>query len=107
MPALIIAAILYLTLMLTCGRYTARFAAQRGRSKATWFLLGALFYPVPYLVLALLPPDGRDGGDRTPLSTKRGPAGVPPKSQTETLPGPRQDTTGYTRGGLMAVAGFE
>jgi hypothetical protein len=33
MLALIIAAMLYSTLLYVCGRYTARYAAQRGRSK--------------------------------------------------------------------------
>ena len=56
MPALIIAAILYASLIYVCGRYTANYAAQRGRSAAAWFVLGGLFYPLPYLVLALLPP---------------------------------------------------
>jgi hypothetical protein len=40
------------------GRYTARYAAQRGRSERAWFLLGALFFPlfpIPWMALALLP----------------------------------------------------
>ncbi len=40
------------------GRFTAKYAAQRGRSERTWFLLGALLFPlfpVPWMVLALLP----------------------------------------------------
>jgi hypothetical protein len=53
---LIVAAVLYLSLVYVCGRYTAKYAAQRGRSEATWFVLGGLFYPLPYIVLALLPP---------------------------------------------------
>jgi len=53
---LIIAAILYLSLLYVCGRYTARYAAQRGRSVAIWFVLGGLLYPFPSIVLALLPP---------------------------------------------------
>jgi hypothetical protein len=53
---LIIAAILYLSLMWLCGHYTAKYAAERGRSQAAWFMLGCLFYPLPYLFLALLPP---------------------------------------------------
>jgi len=52
----IIAAILVLALMFLCGRYIAKFAARRGRSKAAWFLLGSLFFPVSSIVLALLPP---------------------------------------------------
>jgi hypothetical protein len=41
--------------MVWCGRSTANFAAQRGRSKGAWFLLGSLFFPIPSIVLALLP----------------------------------------------------
>jgi hypothetical protein len=40
------------------GRFTANYAAQRGRSQRTWFLLGALLFPlfpVPWMVLGLLP----------------------------------------------------
>ena len=59
MLALIIAAMLYATLLYVCGRYTANYAALRGRSKTTWFILGGLFYPVPYLALALLPSQGK------------------------------------------------
>jgi hypothetical protein len=55
MLALTIAAALYSTLLYVCGRYTANYAAQRGRSTTAWFILGGLFYPVPYLALALLP----------------------------------------------------
>ena len=56
MLAVIFAATLYATLIYACGRYTANYAALRGRSKATWFVLGGLFYPLPYIALALLPP---------------------------------------------------
>jgi hypothetical protein len=59
MFALIIAVILYSTLLYVCGRYTARYAAQRGRSKTPWFVLGSLFYPLPYIALALLPAPGK------------------------------------------------
>src|SRR5438876_11152133 len=86
MFALIIVAILYLTFMYACGRYTAKYATQRGRSKAAWFLLGALFYPIPYIVLALLPPGSKHKGGPTPPSANRGLFIVLPKSQTETLP---------------------
>jgi hypothetical protein len=55
MLAVTIAAVLYSTLLYVCGRTTATYAAQRGRSKTAWFILGGLFYPVPYLALALLP----------------------------------------------------
>jgi hypothetical protein len=40
------------------GRFTAKYAAQRGRSERTWFFLGALFFPlfpVPWMILGLLP----------------------------------------------------
>jgi hypothetical protein len=53
---LIVAAILYLSFIWLCGRYTANYAAERGRSKAAWFIWGGLFYPLPYIALALLPP---------------------------------------------------
>ena len=56
MVPLLIAAILYLSLIYVCGRYTAKYAARKGRSGAHWFVLGGLFYPFPYIVLALLPP---------------------------------------------------
>jgi uncharacterized membrane protein YhdT len=54
----VIAVALYCTLLYVCGRYTARYAASRGRSTTVWFVLGCLFYPLPSLVLALLPPRG-------------------------------------------------
>ena len=60
MFASIIATILVLTLMFLCGRYTAKFAARRGRSKAAWFLLGCLFFPLSSIVLVLLPPHSED-----------------------------------------------
>ena len=56
MFAVIIAAILCLTLMYACGRFTAKYAARRGRSEGVWLALGCVFYPVPYIALALLPP---------------------------------------------------
>lgn len=60
MVASILCVILVFTLMFWCGHLTAKFAAQRGRSRGPWFLLGTLFYPVPYIVLALLPPRSRE-----------------------------------------------
>jgi len=57
---LIVAAILYLCLISTCGHYTANYAEQRGRSRAAWFIWGGLFYPLPYIALALLPPVRRE-----------------------------------------------
>jgi ABC-type uncharacterized transport system YnjBCD permease subunit len=56
MLPVIVAAILYLSLLCLCGRYTAKYAAQRGRSQTAWFIWGGLLYPLPYIVLALLPP---------------------------------------------------
>jgi hypothetical protein len=56
MVAAIIAVSLYLTLLYVCGRYTADYAVQRGRSGGVWFVLGGLLYPLPYIALALLPP---------------------------------------------------
>jgi hypothetical protein len=49
----IVAGILYLSLAYLCGRYTANYAAQRGRSKTFWFVLGALFWP---LILSVFVP---------------------------------------------------
>ena len=45
-------------LMVLCGRWIAKFAAQRGRSNSAWFLWGALFFPlfpVPTIIPVLLP----------------------------------------------------
>ena len=55
MLPLIATAVLYLSLLYVCGYYTANYAVQRGRSRIAWFIWGALFYPLPYLALALLP----------------------------------------------------
>jgi len=55
MLPLIVTAFLYLSLLCVCGRYTASYAAQKGRSRTAWFIWGALFYPLPYLAFALLP----------------------------------------------------
>ena len=60
MPVLawIILAIVVVALIVECGRITARYAAQKGRSWRTWFVLGALFsplFPLLSIVLALLP----------------------------------------------------
>ncbi|OSJ16851.1 hypothetical protein BST63_10505 [Bradyrhizobium canariense] len=46
------------TLMMWCGRVTANFAAQRGRSRRIWFIWGALLFPLfpaQWFVLGLLP----------------------------------------------------
>jgi hypothetical protein len=60
MPALgwIVLAIVIIGLMVECGRITANYAAHRGRSWRTWFVLGALFsplFPLLSIMLALLP----------------------------------------------------
>jgi hypothetical protein len=55
MLASVIFVTLVLAVMFWCGRSTAKFAAQRGRSRGAWFLLGSLFFPIPSIVLALLP----------------------------------------------------
>ena len=60
MLPLILAAVLYLSLIYVCGRYTAQFAVERGRSWAAWFVIGGLLYPLPYLVLLLLPPHRKE-----------------------------------------------
>ena len=57
---LIVAAILYLSLILACGHHSANYAEQRGRSRAAWFIWGGLFYPLPSITLALLPPVSRE-----------------------------------------------
>jgi len=47
-----------LAVALLCGRFTANYAAERGRSKRAWFLLGALFFPffpIQWMVLGHLP----------------------------------------------------
>src|SRR5207248_221191 len=75
MSAVIIAAVLYLTVIYVCGRLTAKYAARRGRSETAWFVLGGLFYPFPYIVLALLPPLRRD------------PPGAPPRDHRRWLRG--------------------
>ena len=55
---IIFIAILLLAVAFLCGRFTANYAAERGRSKRAWFLLGSLFFllfPVPWMVLGVLP----------------------------------------------------
>ena len=40
------------------GRFTAKYAVERGRSQRAWFLWGALLFPlfpVQWIVLGLLP----------------------------------------------------
>ena len=55
MLASIIFNVVILAVMVWCGRFTAKCAEQKGRSRRSWFLLGALFFPIPSIVLALLP----------------------------------------------------
>jgi hypothetical protein len=59
MLASIILVTLVLAMMFLCGRLTAKYAAQKGRSKSAWFVWGALLFPIPSIVLALLPPLGK------------------------------------------------
>jgi hypothetical protein len=45
-----------------CGRFTAKYAVAKGRSERAWFLWGALLFPLfplPWMVLELLPSRGR------------------------------------------------
>ena len=72
MLPLIVTAVLYLSLLGALGYYTANYAAQRGRSKMAWFMWGALFYPLPYLALALLPAVSPGDEDLSP-SPRRSP----------------------------------
>ncbi|WFU40705.1 hypothetical protein QA640_42230 [Bradyrhizobium sp. CB82] len=44
-----------LAILILCGRCTAKYAAEKGRSRGVWFVLGALFFPLPSIALALLP----------------------------------------------------
>ena len=40
------------------GQFTAKYAAERGRSKRVWFLFGALLFPlfpIPWMALGFLP----------------------------------------------------
>lgn len=51
-------ALVVVALMIWCGRVTANFAEERGRSRRVWFLCGALFFPLfpaQWFVLGLLP----------------------------------------------------
>jgi hypothetical protein len=66
MLAWIIFNIVIIAVMVWCGRFTARQAVRKGRSWRRWFLLGALFFPFPSIVLALLPSHGEDDGTPAP-----------------------------------------
>jgi hypothetical protein len=51
-------AICVLAVAFLSGRFTAAYAAEKGRSKRAWFFWGALlfpFFPVPWMVVGLLP----------------------------------------------------
>ena len=51
-------AIPVLAVAFLAGRFTARYAAEKGRSERGWFLWGALLFPlfpIPWVVLGLLP----------------------------------------------------
>jgi hypothetical protein len=57
-PWIIFITIPVLAVAFLSGRFTAKYAAQRGRSERAWFLLGALLFPlfpVQWMVLGLLP----------------------------------------------------
>jgi hypothetical protein len=58
MLASIVFNIVLLAIMVWCGRFTAKHAVRKGRSRRPWFMLGALFLPFPSIVLALLLPRG-------------------------------------------------
>jgi hypothetical protein len=58
MPWIIFIAVPVLAVAFLTGRFTAKYAAKRGRSERAWFLLGALLFPlfpIPWMTLALLP----------------------------------------------------
>jgi len=71
MLASIMFSLVIIGLMVWCGRVTANFAAERGRSRRIWFVLGALFFPLfpaQWFVLGLLPKKWR-----WPVSERSGP----------------------------------
>ena len=58
LPLIVFITIPVLAAAFLSGRFTAKCAAQRGRSERAWFLLGALLFPlfpVQWMVLGLLP----------------------------------------------------
>jgi hypothetical protein len=59
MLASIVFITLVLAIMFLCGHFTAKYAAYKGRSKTAWFVWGALLFPLPSIVLALLPARSR------------------------------------------------
>ena len=58
MLASIIFDVVIIAVVVWCGRFTAKYAERRGRPRRPRFLLGALFFPIPSIVLALLPRRG-------------------------------------------------
>jgi hypothetical protein len=56
MPWIIFITIPVLAVAFLTGRFTAKYAAERGRSERAWFILGALLlFPAPWIALGLLP----------------------------------------------------
>jgi hypothetical protein len=77
MLGLIVFNIVILAAMVWCGRFTAKHAVRKRRPWRRWFMLGALFFPFPSIVLALLPSLDEDDGTLTPPPpAKRGFAGA-------------------------------
>ena len=60
MIAAIIFVVCILTLMAWTGHVTAKLAARRGRSRGLWFALGSIFFPLPSILLVLLPAGASD-----------------------------------------------
>ena len=58
MPWIIFITIPILAVAFLTGRFTAKYAAEKGRSERAWFFLGALLFPlfpIPWMTLAILP----------------------------------------------------
>ena len=58
LPLIVFITIPVLAVAFLSGRFTANYAAERGRSKRVWFLWGAALFPLfplPWMVLGLLP----------------------------------------------------
>jgi hypothetical protein len=76
--------IVLLAVMVWCGRFTAKHAVRKGRPWRRWFMLGALFFPFPSIVLALLPSLNENDGTPTPPSpAKRGFASALPQFRAD------------------------
>ena len=69
MLASVIFVMLVLAMMFLCGHLTARYAARKGRSRPAWFVWGALLFPIPSIVLALLPPRGKAAAPWSPIGS--------------------------------------